>query len=345
MKVLFVGSLYIEGQRERGFSYEYYNLFQSLERLVGNISVFDFMEVQRQQGREQMNQALLEKVKSCRPEVTIVVPYTDQFIPEVIDEINLHTITVAYFFDDMWRIEYARFWAGHFTFITTSEVNGVRKFREAGYDNVIYSPFGCNNHIFVNRNLPKLYDISFVGLYHPLRAWYLRKLRQSGLDVKAWGQGWGTGHLQEDDMVTVFNQSRINLNLSNSICWDVRYLLSLSRPIKDTLRAWRSILHALRRPDVKVREQVKGRHFEINACGSFQLSYYVEGLESHYKIGDEIALYSSPEELVEKAHYYLKQEDEREAIAQRGHERTLRDHTMERRFRELFERIGLSIPA
>lgn len=89
--------------------------------------------------------------------------------------------------------------------------------------------------------------------------------------------------------------------------------------------------------------QTQLEHFEINACGGFQLSYYVEGLERHYQIGDEIALYASPEELVEKACYYLKHEDEREVVAQRGYERRLREHTMERRFRELFERMGLSM--
>lgn len=341
MKVLLVATLYNEGIKSRGFSYEYYNLFQSLERVVNPVIVFDFMEVLRQRGREQMNQNLLETVKHERPDVTIVVPYTDQFLPEVIDEIKSHTITLAYFFDDMWRIEYARFWAGHFTFITTSDVNGVQKFREAGYDNVIYSPFACNHRIFVKKDLPKKYDVSFVGQYHPHRAWYLRQLKRAGIVAQVWGAGWGTERLNQDDMVNVFNQSRINLNLSNCVSWDMRYLLTLDRPVKETLRAWRGAYRGLRYPDSKVREQVKGRHFEINACGNFQLSYYVEGLERYYRIGDEIALYASPEELAEKVCYYLKHEDEREVVAQRGYERTLREHTMEQRFRELFERIGL----
>ena len=341
MKVLLVATLFNEGLKSRGFSYEYYNLFRSLEREVDSLIVFDFMEVLQQSGRESMNQALLETITRECPDVTIVVPYTDQLIPEVMDEINRHTITVGYFFDDMWRIEYARFWARHFTFITTSDVNGVQKFRDAGYENVIYSPFACNQRIFVKQDIPKQYDVSFVGQYDPYRAWCLLQLKQAGIGVQVWGNGWGTKRLSQDEMVTVFNQSRINLNLSNSIAWDVRYLLTLARPIRDTFRAWRGIFHAIRQHDSKVREQVKGRHFEINACGSFQLSYYVEGLERHYRIGDEIALYASPEELVEKVWYYLKYEDEREAIAQHGYKRTLRDHTMEQRFQKLFEEIGL----
>jgi spore maturation protein CgeB len=142
-------------------------------------------------------------------------------------------------------------------------------------------------------------------------------------------------------MVDVFNQSRINLNLSNSMSLDARYLLCFARPIKEAYRAWRSAIYALRHSDSKIHEQVKGRHFEINACGSFQLSYYVEGLERHYQIGDEIALYVSRDDLVEKVRYYLRHEDEREVIARCGYERTLREHTMEQRFREIFARLGL----
>jgi len=336
MKVLLVAALYNEGLKSRGFSYEYYNLFQSLERVVAPVIVFDFMAVLQQSDREAMNQALLATVMREGPDVTIVVPYTDQLIPEVMDEINRHTITVGYFFDDMWRIEYARFWAGHFTFITTSDANGVKKFRDVGYGNVIYSPFACNHRIFVKQGIPKQYDVSFVGQYHPYRAWLLLQLKRAGIPVQVWGNGWGAGRLSQDEMVAVFNQSRINLNLSNSIAWDARYLLTLNRPIRDTIRVWRSTAHAVRHLDSKTREQVKGRHFEINACGGFQLSYYVEGLERHYRIGDEMTIYESPEDLVEKVRYYLNHEAEREEVAQRGYERTLLEHTMEQRFRQLF---------
>lgn len=337
MKVLLVSMMYEYGDKYQGLSYDYYHFFQCLKQLVDSVVFFDFMGVIQEQGKERMNRELLETVKRERPDVAIVVPYTDQFIPEVVDEINEHTITVGYFFDTMWRVEYTRFWAGHFTFVTTSDTNGVQKFRDAGYNNVIYSPFACNHHIFIKKDIPKVYDVSFVGQYHPYRAWYLKQLKKAKINVQVWGHRWKTGRLDQDGMVNAFNQSRINLNLSNSVSWDLRYLLSSPRAIKNTLGS-------IGKRDYKVREQVKGRHFEINACGGFQLSYYVEGLERCYQIGEEIALYESPEELVEKIRYYLKHEDEREAIAKRGYERTLAEHTMEQRFRQLFEHIRFSIP-
>lgn len=322
-------------------SYEYHNFLKPLEKLGCVVVPFDFVEFMRTLGREGMNQELLAVVQREQPELVIFVPHTDQFIPKVVDEINRHTITLGYFYDDMWRVEYSRFWARHFTFITTSDVNGLRKFREVGFTNVIYSPFACNPDVYCKKDLPNLYDVTFVGQYHPQREWHINCLRKASIDVHVWGVGWPAGMLELDDMVSIFNQSRINLNLSNCVSWDIRYLATPFRPIKNTLRAWRQAMYSIARPDMKTVEQVKGRHFEINACGGFQLSYYVEGLERLYTIGDEIALFASPEDLVEKTHYYLKHEDEREAIAQRGYARTLRDHTMEKRFQDILEHLEL----
>ena len=161
------------------------------------------------------------------------------------------------------------------------------------------------------------------------------------MEVHAWGYGWPNGRLSFEAMVDVFNQSKINLNLSNNESWDFRYIFSLARPLKETLRVAKSTFRATVKRDAKVCEQVKARHFEINACGGFQLSYYVEGLESHYQIGNEIAIYGSIDEIVEKVRYYLEYENEREDIAWNGYERAFHDHTMDKRFQHIFEQLGL----
>ena len=331
----------VAGSLDPAKSYEYYNFQKPLEKLGHAVLPFDFIEVMHAHGRQEMNWKLLAAVKSDQPDVVIFVPQTDQFIPEIVDEIGRLAITLGYFFDDMWRIEYSRFWACHFNFVTTSDVNGLRKFREAGVTNVIYSPFACNTDVYCKRNLPKTYDVTFVGQYHPHREWYLDYLKKVGINVRVWGTGWPSSMINLEDMISIFNQSRINLNLSNCVSLDARYLFTPFRPIKSTLRAWRQGMHVIGRTDMKTVEQVKGRHFEINACGGFQLSYYVEGLERMYSIGEEIALFVSPEDLIEKTRYYLKHEEEREAIAKRGYLRTQSDHTMEKRFADLFDAIGL----
>jgi spore maturation protein CgeB len=287
-----------------------------------------------------MNRELLETVRREQPDITLFVPYQDEFIPEIIDEMNKDTVTVGYYFDDTWRINYSRFWSKHYSYVTTSDVNGIKRWQKLGCDNFIYSPFSVNTEVFRKIDISKRYDVSFVGGYHPYRAWSLQQLRRAGIKVYAWGFGWNTGRLERDAMVKVFNQSRINLNMSNNDSRDLRFLLSPTKSLKDTLRAWKGAFRLIcNRPDAKVREMVKGRHFEINACGGFQLSYYVEGLEHYYTIDKEITLYGSTKDMIDKIRYYLKHENKRKAIALRGYERTLRDHTAEKRFADFFNVI------
>lgn len=332
MKVLIVSMVYDYGDKLRGLSGDHYYFVKPIEKIVDSVICFDYMSILKERGRERMNRDLLSTVEQEHPDITLFVPFGDQFIPEVIGEANKDTITVGYYFDDSWRVTYSRFWANYFTFVTTSDINGVSRFRAAGCRNVIYSPFGCNCTAYQKMNLPKKYDVSFIGAYHPYREWCFQLLRKAGVEVHCWGYGWKTGRLEFSDMLNVLNQSKINLNLSNCVSWDIRYMVS-------SLRAMKNTLGSARRADPKVREMVKGRHFEINACGGFQLSYYVEGLERFYQIGEEVAIFTTPEELVEKTRYFLNHDGERDKIAERGYVRTLRDHTLERRFRDLFAEV------
>ncbi|MCG2711055.1 MAG: DUF3880 domain-containing protein, partial [Candidatus Omnitrophica bacterium] len=169
-----------------GVSYEYYNFLKPLEKMGWMVIPFDFLARMRVLGREGMNRELLEIVRREKPELVFFIPHTDQFIPEITDEINRYTITLGYLFDDTWRIKYSRFWARHFKFITTSDINGLRKFKEAGFTNVIYSPFACNPDVYRKMNLPKKYDVTFLGQYHPYREWLINYLRRSGINVGVW---------------------------------------------------------------------------------------------------------------------------------------------------------------
>jgi spore maturation protein CgeB len=157
----------------------------------------------------------------------------------------------------------------------------------------------------------------------------IKRLEKNGIDVEVLGHHWPNGEIDQDGMVRVFNESRINLNLSNSAPWDVRYLMSSPRGLINRLHSKKNI------------EQLKARIFEVNGCGSFQLSYYVEGLESCYDINREIGVYTDPDDLVEKVKFYLAHAELRESIAAAGLARTLHEHTFNQRFHKVFQIMGL----
>jgi len=88
--------------------------------------------------------------------------------------------------------------------------------------------------------------------------------------------------------------------------------------------------------------QIKARPFEILACRTFLISGYADDMNNYYEDGKEIVYYDGTiTDLVNKIEYYLSHETERERIAQLGYERTVREHTYEQRFNELFAQMGL----
>jgi spore maturation protein CgeB len=303
-----------------------------------DVVLYDYLTREQEIGRGGMNTELLELVRKQQPEVVLVSLYTDQLLPDTLDAIKRQTTSIYYAYDDMWRKPFVDFWAPHFSYVTTSYVRGVEDMRARGHRNGIYLSLASNHFLFEKTNAPKKYDVSFVGMKHPYRKWLIDRLEREGARVQVRGTGWSgerikgshfrKGRVPVEELVEIINASRINLNLTNETSWDARYLLSSPRAVWNTLRSRKSFA------------PVNLRIFEINACGGFQLVPYMEGLEKRYAIGEELVIYQSPEQLVERVRYYLQHEEEREAIAARGHARTLRDHTMAARFEELFERVG-----
>ena len=294
-----------------------------------DVELFDYMGEIRALGKEGMNKKLLSRVQEWKPSMAMFSLYTDQFDPSVVDQLREYTQTLCFFHDDTWRVEYSHYWAQHFDYFTTPDIYGEMKYCESGLYNAIHFPFGCNEQVYRKIDVPKKYDVSFVGGWHPYREWLIKRLEKNGINVKVMGRRWPNGEVDQVGMVRLFNESRINLNLSNSAPWDARYLVSSPRAIINRLRSKKNI------------EQLKARIFECNGCGSFQLSYYVEGLESYYKLNREVAVYSDPDDLLEKVKFYLKYEELRESIAVSGFERTLKDHTFSARFKKVFHRMGL----
>ncbi len=329
MKILVVCMLHTYGDPKREYSFEYFNFYEVLKEMGHEVELFDYAAEIQALGKEAMNQKLLAHVQAWRPAVTLFSLHTDQFEPAVVEHLRENTKTLCFFHDDTWRVEYSRYWARHFDFFTTPDLHGETKYREIGLHNAIHFPFGCNEKIFRKLHVPKKYDVSFVGGWHPYREWLVGRIRKAGIHVEVAGYRWPKGEVDQEEMVRLFNESRINLNLSNSASWDARYLMASPRALINRLRSKKNI------------EQLKARIFEVNGCGAFQLSYYVEGLANCYALDREIAVYADSDDLVEKVKFYLAHEALRESIEEAAYQRTLKDHTYAQRFQTVFQRMGL----
>lgn len=352
MKILYVASKYDYGRPERGFGPQHYNFYDTLIKMnngSNEVIYFPYDEVLRESGREKMNRKLLETAYQEKPDLIFFMVGDEAIKKEVIQEITQKSgaVTINWYADDHWKFyNYSRYWAPFYRYNITTDPEAVSKYHKIGYKNVILSQWACNHFTYKPLNLPKIYDVTFVGAAHGNRKKVVQNLEKAGINIKCWGKGWPAGRITQTDMLKIFSQSKINLNLTKSsgIIWKELASVFLHRRYDNAIlptnpRYWLNNIKTMWASLTK--KQIKGRTFEIPGCGSFMLTEYVEHLEDYYKINKEIVCFDSVPELIEKIKYYLANENKREEISQAGYERTIKEHTFEKRFNEIFKIIGL----
>lgn len=146
-------------------------------------------------------------------------------------------------------------------------------------------------------------EVSFVGAAYGARPRLIRLLREAGIDVVVFGDGWGElGRGRAADTAEIFRRSEINLGFGG-------------------------VAHA------DAITTVKGRDFEVvGAGGGMYLTTFNADLVGSLVIGREIACYRNHIDLPEVLRYYLDRPEERRAIAKAGYERAMREHRWVHRF-------------
>ena len=81
------------------------------------------------------------------------------------------------------------------------------------------------------------------------------------------------------------------------------------------------------------------RVFDILSCGGFCLTNYQPEIAEYFVDGEDLVMYSSMEDLVEKAIYYLENEEERQQIARNGYEKLKVNHNLKIVVRDMFDFI------
>jgi spore maturation protein CgeB len=310
IRIFYVKSKYDYGDKKRGLSYEENNFLHTLVHSGYEVIAFDPLFTMKKYGKKIMNHILIESVYRWKPDIVFFVLFKDEIEFDTLLEIknNMGIRTLNWFCDDHWRFEsFSKYYAPYFSYVVTTYKGAIKKYREIGCENVILSQWACNHFLYRRLNLPYKYDVSFVGQPHGDRPKIIKALRKAGINVETFGFGWPNGQVSTYEMIKIFNQSKINLNLSNASRGQVN--------------------------------QIKGRDFEIPGCGGFMITGFNEDLAEYFSIGDEVVTYESVNDLIEKIKYYLTHQDEREAIRERGYERILRDHTYTIRFSKIFDII------
>lgn len=344
LKIVYAGIRNENYDARRPGSFEYQNFYLTLKNMP-NVEVVEYpYDRIVNVGREKFNDELLSLVKTEKPDLFFAFMYTDELDPRVLPEIKKITKSVAWFADDYWRFfNYSRHWPPYFSRVITTYSRAVDWYKKAGHDNVILSQWACNTSVYKPVNIGKDIDVSFVGQKKSGRVRMMGALRGAGINVQCFGFGWPNGKISYEEMLKIFSRSKICLNLTDrKRLWDpsvigrIFFKKSVNKIVPDRHLAdnFRAYLHF---PTMHTH----ARPFELAGCGAFVISGWSEDIGKFYKENEEMVFYRNAGELIEKTKYYMNHNEERERIARAGYGRTMRDHTYEKRFEEIFKAVEI----
>ena len=298
--ILYIGIKYDYGHPEWGLSYEHYNFYETFLNMGYSLIYFDYMRLSQKYGIDIMSELLREAVYHYNPNILFYFHFHDWVKHNVWSELPVKT--VIWLADDQWRYDKTKPVWELFDLIVTTDKSGYEK--RKGEHKVLLSQWGCNHLLYRNLNLPKIYDITFVGRCHGERKKFADTLKDHKIPIRTFGQGWGdNGRISQAGLIRIYNQSKIVLNMS---------ITSKGGKI-----------------------QIKGRDFEVPGCGSLLLTQESKEIEAYFEPDNEIITYKNIDDAIKKIEYYLIDNDEREKIAGRGYQRVLKEHTYEKRLEEV----------
>ena len=287
--------------------------------------------------------------------------------PAAIREIRqLGIPTVNFFCNAVHQFELVKQLAPAYDYCWVPEKVALSKYKAVGA-NPIHIQMAANPSIYHPYQVTREYDITFVGQKYADRPEIIDYLLHKGLDVRVWGPGWkkqevvgAEGCSGEAAALPRSEKTRL-LMAVRSPDRVIRWLVRLSRErrlqkIAGPALSDDELVRMYSRSKVSLGFSVvsqrvgKGqanshlrlRDFEAPMSGALYATGWCEELADYFEPDREVIVYRSKEELAEKAAYYLAHPKEAEHVRQAGYRRAIKEHTWEKRFRQLFHGIGVS---
>lgn len=187
-----------------------------------------------------------------------------------------------------------------FDYAFTAQKDFVEVLRQAGHPRAYWLPLACDPQIHRRYDVPKRYDIGFVGAagrgYERRRA-LLNRLARRGFSVSDYGRAYTPA-----EMAYVYSESRLVFNCS-------------------------------------LRHEVNMRLFEGPATGSMLLTDRIgNGLSELVTDREHVVMYDDAQ-LAELAEEYMRDATARELVAARGYEHVRTHHTYDHRVAEILATV------
>lgn len=335
MKILYVGSLeptacatfYLHAMQKAGFEVTPFDpqLFATdglFERVV--------QRVRKAPAPTKIEEAKKEIVQACKKrQYDAVFVMSENFLAEeTLEEVrslrNEKPLFLYHSHDNNFSdgiLKPKRFFEtlAKYDFVFTTKSQNVARYKELGQKNALYIPSAFDPAVHRPIAGKSQFDISFIGTYDYSRDKYLDQVGWEHLYV--WGNGW--------KRFSKFNQYKGQIVDHAIYLKEYAEVVSHSKISLGLLRDEAQDLHTQ-------------RTFEIPACRSFQIAPRNAEILGFFEEDREIVCFSSLEELADKTQYYLKNEAQREKIAEAGYQKCLKSgQTYQDRIQSIIKTTGL----
>jgi spore maturation protein CgeB len=177
------------------------------------------------------------------------------------------------------------------------EKRGVKKIfkTEFGFDSNLHRSLSLTNDELEKYNA----DAVFIGHWEPETEIKIAALRKANIKTKVWGPGWHRAKSLSDHkkILPIFGDEYVKALLGAKISLGF-------------LSKWNFNVST-------------SRTFEIPACGGFMLTERTEEQLLYFKENEEAVFFNTVSDLVEKAKYYLDNEEIRLKVQKAGHLRCI----------------------
>lgn len=302
--------------------------FSEINKYITNTTKLNYTEFFKDFGVFQLQRQIDQIISDNEIEIVFIFQFENnyEFSPGFYNSLRDRCRIVFWLFDDELLLHaHSKFYAQTADAVISTDYFGRNYYESIGIPTVLYfSSYSKDD--YYPKKIEKEYDVSFVGVVSEIknnRMELIRFLKESGVNISVFGPGSDNGFVTFEEMVDVFNKSRINLNFSgiSILPWIYNH---------DPLLIARS-------------KQNKGRPIEIALTDSFCLSEYAPSLPYMFTVGEEIDMFRNREELLSKIRYYLDNGQERERIAANAYKRALKEYESDVYIKHVFEELSIKL--
>ncbi|WP_160645513.1 CgeB family protein [Chengkuizengella marina] len=282
------------------------------------------------------DQNLLNVAKTFQPNLIIFFSGFNVSTNDLTTLKEMGYYTAVWLLDDPYITDITQAMAPIYDFVFTVEKGCIEFYKSLGCQNVHFLPLAVDPDIFHFKNeldIKYQTDVLFIGNAHPDRLLFFNTIEHELVkrNMKIIGPNWdklGNFRLRENILVNNWVSAEETSKYYNG----AKIVINMHRSVNNP---------EINQNHIRIKAiSMNARTFEIAACGAFQLTDVREELINVYIPGDDIATYTTPNDLLEKIDYYLLHEDERRRMASNAIKKTLQTETYTERIKQLLDIVN-----